>query len=131
MEVAAAILGIILVALDIFTAIHAWKNIPVSKWIKVLSCIAILFLGWVAIIAYWLIYFLIIKKNNSTVQNGTTPTSHAPIDTTVNSFNPPEENNDEDEKTMRSLFNEAMNGPEGKKLAKNHETERRMQRSRI
>jgi hypothetical protein len=121
MEVAAAILGIILVALDIFTAIHAWKNIPVSKWIKVLSCIAILFLGWVAIIAYWLIYFLIIKKNNSTVQNGTTPTSHAPIDTTVNSFNPPEENNDEDEKTMRSLFNEAMNGPEGKKLSKSYE----------
>ena len=51
MEVAAAILGIILVALDIFTAIHAWKNIPVSKWIKVLSCIAILLLGWEAIIA--------------------------------------------------------------------------------
>ena len=121
MEVAAAILGIILVALDIFTAIHAWKNIPVSKWIKVLSCIAILFLGWVAIIAYWLIYFLIIKKNNSTVQNGTTPTSHAPIDTTVNSFNPPEENNDEDEKIMRSLFNEAMNGPEGKRLSKSYE----------
>ena len=121
MEVAAAILGIILVALDIFTAIHAWKKFPVSKWIKVLSCIAILFLGWVAMIAYWLIYFLIIKKNNSTVQHGTTLTSHAPIDTTVNSFNPPEENNDEDEKTMQSLFNEAMNGPEGKKLAKSYE----------
>ena len=68
-----------------------------------------LFLGWVAMIAYWLIYFLIIKKNNSTVQYGTTLTFHVPIDTTVNPFNPPEENNDEDEKAMRSLFNETMN----------------------
>lgn len=100
------------------------ENIPVSKRIKVLSCIAMLFLGWVAMIAYWLIYFLIIKKNNSTVQYGTTLTSHVPIDTTVNPFNPPEENNDEDEKAMRSLFNETMNGPEGKKLSKSYDGER-------
>lgn len=83
-----------------------------------------LFLGWVAMIAYWLIYFLIIKKNNSTVQYGTTLTFHVPIDTTVNPFNPPEENNDEDEKAMRSLFNETMNGPEGKKLSKSYDGER-------
>lgn len=83
-----------------------------------------LFLGWVAMIAYWLIYFLIIKKNNSTVQYGTTLTSHVPIDTTVNPFNPPEKNNDEDEKAMRSLFNETMNGPEGKKLSKSYDGER-------
>lgn len=77
-----------------------------------------------SMIAYWLIYFLIIKKNNSTVQYGTTLTSHVPIDTTVNPFNPPEENNDEDEKAMRSLFNETMNGPEGKKLSKSYDGER-------
>lgn len=68
--------------------------------------------------------FLIIKKNNSTVQYGTTLTSHVPIDTTVNPFNPPEENNDEDEKAMRSLFNETMNGSEGKKLFKSYDGER-------
>ncbi len=64
------------------------------------------------------------QKNNSTVQYGTTLTSHVPIDTTVNPFNPPEENNDEDEKAMRSLFNETMNGPEGKKLSKSYDGER-------
>lgn len=63
-------------------------------------------------------------SNDSTVQYGTTLTSHVPIDTTVNPFNPPEENNDEDEKAMRSLFNETMNGPEGKKLSKNYDGER-------
>lgn len=36
----------------------------------------------------------------------------------------PEENNDEDEKAMRSLFNETMNGSEGKKLFKSYDGER-------
>lgn len=128
MEVITGILGIILIALTIFTAIHAWKNIPASKWKKALSCIAILFLGWIAMAAYWLIYFLIIRRSTTTTKYSTPIESHIQSNTTnnqpINSSNSSEEdrpNDNKDEEAMRALFYEAMNGPEGKTLAKSYE----------
>lgn len=116
---------IILFAVQIFTIIHAWKHLPVSTFVKIICSLLILVCSWIAVMIYW-IYFAIKRPNGRTITKPKVQCrSEAPQET-----NSDEEENIQlsddinsktDEEAMRTLFNEAMNGANGRALTECYE----------
>lgn len=114
---------ILCLALQVFTIIHAWKNLPFSKFVKVLCTIIILIFSWIAVVIYW-IYYGLKGPNNHAIIKQETQIENAVLQETNNTYeddaHAPEENA-EKEQNARLLFNEVMNGVNSKALSESYE----------